>query len=241
MSKIVSNLQFEQPTEKEWLLESILNDSNQMIQVSDLETYSMVYANEAAKIYTGHENQPYTGERCYKYMMGLDEQCPFCPMRQMQSLECQEIEVNNGKEIYAVKTKIIDWQGKKYFIEYAWNITNIRKSQRVFEMQMQTLLNSIPDAQGIFYLDITGDECLSINGTSKSLESMIYKTSADELVEQIASFVADEKSRTAFIQFFCRQSLIDAYEKGHAEIKKEKNLILMMAVSDLHVLLQDFL
>lgn len=30
--------------EMEWILESILNDSTQMIQVSDLETYTMLYA-----------------------------------------------------------------------------------------------------------------------------------------------------------------------------------------------------
>lgn len=98
---------------KEWLLESILNDSNQMIQVSDLETYTMMYANEPARIYTGHAKQPYKGEHCYTYMMGLDAPCPFCPMREMTDTECQETEVNNGKEIYAVKTKIIEWNGKK--------------------------------------------------------------------------------------------------------------------------------
>ena len=136
MSKI-SNVQLENETEKEWLLESILNNSNQMIQVSDLETYSMIYANQAARIYTGHENQPYVGEHCYKYMMGLDEQCPFCPMRQMKKSECQETEVDNGNEIYVVKTKIAEWKGKKVFIEYAWDITEIRRSQRIFEIQMQ--------------------------------------------------------------------------------------------------------
>ena len=69
-----------QTSEKEWLLESILNDSNQMIQVSDLETYTMMYANEAARVYTGHAEQPYHGQHCYTYMMGLDAPCPFVPV-----------------------------------------------------------------------------------------------------------------------------------------------------------------
>ncbi len=210
-----------QTSEKEWLLESILNDSNQMIQVSDLETYEMMYANEAARIYTGHAQQPYQGEHCYTYMMGLDAQCPFCPLRQMTDMECQETEVDNGKEIYAVKTKIIDWKGKKAFIEYAWDITNIRRAQRIFETQMQTLLSSIPEAQGIFHLDITSDECLSINGASKSLETMEHRTTVDEMVRQIASFVPDEKGKEAFYQVFCRDALLAAYREGQAEIKME--------------------
>lgn len=218
MSREIQNIQ---TGEKEWLLESILNDSNQMIQVSDLETYTMMYANERARVYTGHAEQPYQGMYCYKYMMGLDAPCPFCPMRQMTGEECQETEIDNGKEIYAVKTKIIDWKGKKAFIEYAWDITEIRRAQKIFETQMQTLLTSIPEAQGIFHLDITSDECLSINGAAKSVETMEHRTTVDELVQQVASFVPDVKGKKEFFQTFCRNSLLAAYNAGEVEIKKE--------------------
>ena len=218
MNKEIQNVETD---EKEWLLESILNDSSQMVQVSDLETYTMLYANETARVYTGHAQQPYEGEHCYTYMMGLDAPCPFCPMRQMTDTQCQETEVDNGKEIYAVKTKIIDWKGKKAFIEYAWDITDIRRAQRIFETQMQTLLSSIPEAQGIFHLDITSDACLSINGAAKSVETMEHRTTVDELVQQVASFVPDEKGKEEFFQIFCRDSLLAAYKAGKAEIRKE--------------------
>lgn len=123
MNERTDNRQLGEGTEKEWMLESILNESNQMVQVSDLETYTMLYANRAARIYTGHENQPYQGEYCYKYMMGREEPCPFCPMRKMKQDECQETEVDNGKEVFAVKTRVTEWNGKKVFIEYGRNIT----------------------------------------------------------------------------------------------------------------------
>ncbi len=221
MKEVTDNRQLDEVMEKEELLESILDDSNQMIQVSDFETYTMLYANSAAMVYTGHENQPYQGEYCYKYMMGLDEQCPFCPMRQMKENDCQETEVDNGNEIYAVKTRVTYWNGKKVFIEYAWDITNVRRSQKIFENQMQTLLGAIPEAQGIFHLDITGDVCLSINGSSKSLDTMEYNTTVDDMIRQIASFVPDEKGKEDFFSFFNRESLLNAYKKGKAEIKKE--------------------
>lgn len=220
MTETPNNKQLEE-IEKANLLEVIFNDSNQMIQVSDLETYSMLYANKAARVYTGHENKPYQGEHCYKYMMGLDAPCPFCPMKNMEENQCQETEVDNGKEIYAVKTKVTSWNGKKVFIEYAWDITEVRRSQKIFESQMQTLLGAIPEAQGIFHLDITSDECLSINGSSKNLEEMNHKTTVDDLVGQIASFVPDEKGKAEFFHFFNREALLKAYQKGKAEIKKE--------------------
>ena len=93
------------------LLEQILDDSNQMIQVSDVETFSMMYANKPARMYTGHADQPYEGKHCYEYMMGLSEKCPFCPMFQLGDRDSFETEIDNGKQIFAVKTKLIECNG----------------------------------------------------------------------------------------------------------------------------------
>ena len=211
----------EDDAEKELLL-SILNDSNQMIQVSDLETHRMLYANYPARYYTGHADKPYAGEFCYKYMMGLDSPCPFCPLHQMEdSMECEEGEVDNGQEVYKVKTKIIDWKGRKAFIEYAWDITELRKSQQIFESQVHTLIQSIPDAQGVFHLDLTADLCLSINGKSKCVEDMQEKTTVDEMVRTVASYVPDEKGKKRFFETFNRKELLNSYQNGKVEINKE--------------------
>ena len=59
------------------LLEQILNDSNQMVQVSDIEHYSMLYANLPARIYAGHEEADYQGKHCYEYM--IFGAVPFLP------------------------------------------------------------------------------------------------------------------------------------------------------------------
>ena len=209
---------------REKLLEILLNDSSEMIQVSDLETYSMLYANEPARIYTGHRDMPYMGEKCYKYMMGLEAPCPFCPMRQMNKGGLSmDAEIDNGHEIYAVKTKVIDWNGKKAFIEYAWDITEIRRSQKIFQSQMHRLLQSIPEAQGIFHVDLTEDVCLSINGASKNVAKMGANLSIDELVSEISSYIPEEKERKEFFTLFCRDALVKAYENGKAEISRETN------------------
>lgn len=203
------------------LLEQILNDSNEMIQVSDVESFSMMYANDLAIKYTGHEDQPYKGAHCYEYMMGLKEQCPFCLMRQLGDGTSFETEVDNGKEIYAVKTKKLVWEGKEVFVEYAWDITNIRHSQRIYESQVQTLIAAIPDAQGIFHMDVTEDRVLTINGNSKEVNKMLGKTSVDELVRMVGSYVPQEKGQKEFFEYFNRESLIKAYSSGKAELHLE--------------------
>ena len=48
--------------EKDNLFKQILNDSNQLIQVSDIETFSMIYANEPARKFTNHSDADYVGK-----------------------------------------------------------------------------------------------------------------------------------------------------------------------------------
>ena len=200
------------------LLEKILNDSNQMIQVSDIATYSMMYANKPARVYTGHADGPYEGCHCYEYMMGLKEQCPFCPMRQLGDRESWETEVDNGVQIFAVKTKRIQWGGQDAFIEYAWDITNIRRSQKIYESQIKMLISSIPDAQGIFHMDITKDKVISVNGQSQSVLKMMDRTTVDDMVRSVGSYVADKEEQEKFFQFFSRDSLIKAFDGGRGEL-----------------------
>ncbi len=204
------------------LLEAVLNDSNQMVQVSDIETFSMMYANTPARKYTGHSDMPYEGEHCYKYMMGLDEQCPFCPMRKMSGKDCEETEVDNGNQVFAVKTKLIDWNGKKAFIEYAWDITELRRSQKIFESQIETLIRSVPNAEGIFHLDVTADRCINISGRSDNARTIYSDSlSINDAVRGITKFIPSEKEREKFFGIFCREALLRAYDEGNVQITEE--------------------
>lgn len=205
----------------ESLLETVLNDSNQMIQVSDVETFSMMYANNPAREFTDHAGKPYLGEHCYKYMMGLNEQCPFCPMRNMDGKESEETVIDNGKQVFAVKTKKINWNGKDAFIEYAWDITGIKKSQKIFESQLHTLIQSIPDAQGVFHLDLTDDLCLNVSGISSNAKKIPSGTDTDTLLRNVAAFIPDLTERGNFIHFFSREVLTEAYRNGKIQLSKD--------------------
>ncbi len=200
------------------LLEQVLDNSDELIQVSDVKTFSMMYANSTAKRYTGHENQPYEGCHCYEYMMGFKEQCPFCPMRDIGDRESFETEVDNGNEVYAVKTRKIQWNGEEAFIEYAWDITGIRRSQEIYESQVRTLFSSIPNAQGVFHLDVTDDTVFSVNGSSKEVAKMGNLASVDETILTMAGYIPEKDEADKFYHCFCRESLIKSYEAGKSEL-----------------------
>ncbi len=205
------------------LLEQILDDSNQMVQISDLETFSMMYANKPARVYTNHADEPYEGRHCYEYMMGLSEQCPFCPMRDLGDRESFENEIDNGKQVFSVKTKLIECNGVKAFVEYAWDITEIRRSQKIYESQVRTLRMAVNDAQGIFHIDLTDDKVISVNGASNAVDRMQHDKSVDELMNDIAGYIPQEDERGAFLEMFNRRALTDAYDSGKAEIHHEND------------------
>lgn len=192
--------------DKENLLEEILNGSNQMIHISYADSYEMIYANEPAKKFGGSPDKNYHGVPCYKYMMGLDAPCPFCPMNKMDNTDSREAELDNGSQIFVVKTRCIEWHGRKAFIEYAWDITSVRRSQKIYEAQVQTLLRSIPHAQGVFQLDITDDVCLSSSGISRYAKNFKNGSAVNVLIEQAAEFIPDAGERNDFRRFFSREA-----------------------------------
>ncbi len=203
------------------LLEQLLNESNQMIQVSDIQTFSMMYVNQTAREYTGHADSPFLGVHCYEYMMGLKEQCPFCPMRNLHDQESFETEIDNGKEIFAVKTKKVKWDNKDAFVEYAWDVTELRRSQKSYENQIQLLISAIKEAQGIFHLDLTNNTIISINRASKEVLNMDHLETVDNLVSMVTSYIPDASQHYEFFDMFCRDHLIQVYESGKTEISKE--------------------
>lgn len=198
----------------------LLDETYQLIQVSDLD-FNMLYANLPARSFTGHPERPYKGKKCYQYMMGADEQCPFCPMRQMAGKDACTTEVDNGTQVFTAKTKYIQWEGKPAFVEYATDVTTIRRAQQIFESQVRMLMASIPDAQGVFHFDLTADRLFSTNGVSTNLDQFENQVPVDQTIDLIASFIPDDKMKAEFLARFCRKALISAYHAGKTELNQK--------------------
>lgn len=150
-------------------------------------------------------------------MMGLEEQCPFCPMRELGGRDSYTTQVDNGSQVFSVKTKRIQWEGQDAFIEYATDITAVSRAQQIFETQLHALLSSIPEAQGVFHLNLTQDQVLTMTGTSSNVEPLKTLLQVDALVESVASFIPDNAMRQ---RFRCKP-LQQAYRNGKSELQQE--------------------
>ncbi len=204
------------------LLKQILDDSNELIQVSDAQTREIVYVNAMARKLAQANGGDFAGKRCYEFMMGYKEPCPFCPMN-LEEDGSFTSEVDNGTQVFLVKSKLFEANGKKYFIEYASDITDVRRSQQIYERSVERLITSIPDAQAVFHMDLNANTVVSVNGSSDEAQHSdevqhLDAAEVDILVEEVAGYVCGEDARREFVGRFSRQALIAAYEDGKAEV-----------------------
>ncbi len=203
------------------LMAEILDNSPQTVHVTDEDNLKIMYANQAATDYSAKYGVLDENVHCYEFFLGLKEQCPFCPLKTIGDQEECETEIDNGREIYTLKLKRIKWQGTNAFIEYARDITEIRRMQINYEKQMAVLLSSFPDAAGIFHMDITDDCVLSLNGASDSVKEDLHFESMDEMVRWTAAFIPGQEEREEFFEYFNRDAIFRAHEMGENELVKE--------------------
>ncbi|MEI3349480.1 MAG: hypothetical protein V8R55_14275 [Dysosmobacter sp.] len=85
---------------------------DEVIYVSDLETYELYYLNPAGRRLTGVSD--YQGQKCYKVLQGRTDPCDFCTnhclRRDSFYVWERENKVLNG--YFMLKDKLIPWRGK---------------------------------------------------------------------------------------------------------------------------------
>ncbi len=203
------------------MLEGILDESDQLVQMSYLDDMTMIYTNATADRFRGGAER-HKGRKCYEYMMGFDEQCPFCPLLKRGDEKSASSEVDNGRQVFSVKTLLAEWEGRPAFVEYAADITASRRAQQSFEAQVRALLDSIPEAQGVMHFDLTDNRCITVGGSAtNNLKSVEAGVEVDTTFGQTFSFIPDENERRSTMEVFNRKSLVNAYKEGRVEVSRE--------------------
>lgn len=196
----------------------LVDHSGQFIQVCCPEDHSMVYANELTRKISGHPDLPYEGEKCYRYMLGLDAPCGHCPMKFMDGETEKNIEVDDGIHIFALKARYTTWNGRKVFIEYGRDITNAKTAQNRYADQIRGILENIPEGQGVFHMDLTADKWISSGGNARNAREMQNLKNVDELIRRIGSFVPDQEGQERFFRTFCREAQLKEYSRSKRQI-----------------------
>ncbi|MDR0444188.1 MAG: PAS domain-containing protein, partial [Treponema sp.] len=123
---------------------NILNKSDAMIYVTDLETDELLFITDYMKQQFGIEGDV-TGQPCYKVLQkGMNERCDFCPCRQLDKEPDKVVvweERNTLTNCYYLNTdRYIDWPGgKKVHIQFVVDLTEIKEVQEKLEQREKKL------------------------------------------------------------------------------------------------------
>lgn len=104
-------------------LSVIVEGMDEIIYVSDLDTYDLYYLNPAGRRLTGMYD--YKGRKCYQVLQGREGPCEFCTNQCLRRDEFHVWETQNRhfNRHFIVKDKLIPWCGRQARLEIAIDVT----------------------------------------------------------------------------------------------------------------------
>lgn len=198
-------------------LRQILDDSDQMVMVCDMETCDILYANAPMLKASAHAGQSYIGWKCHKYLMDSDEICSYCPLRNKNGNYEVLKDVEDFTGVYSIKTKVVDWNGRKAFVEYASDISELRLSERRYKREVEAIISSINMAQGICHVDVNERKLLSVNRQTGVMEG-IEISSVESMMQAIETMFPNVEAKKNFRAVFKYEKIFEAYAKGEMSL-----------------------
>jgi len=134
------------------LFKLIVEDDVQRIHIIDMDTFEVLYSNKAST-QCGVLESGWKGEKCYKFFFGRDERCKECPLKNDCIDSSFTIEKENGKKVESVHTNIYDWDGRRLYVEYVQDITEIRNADLAGKRNLELIGALSGDYINIFLID----------------------------------------------------------------------------------------
>ena len=116
---------------------NITESMDEIVYVSDIETYELYYMNAAGRRMTGVYD--YKGCKCYEVLQGKDKPCEFCTNTRLctEKFLIWEMENTFLERHLILKDKLIPWKGKIARVELAIDITE----KEILSQSIQKRLN----------------------------------------------------------------------------------------------------
>lgn len=115
-----------------------MNEISELMYVSDMDTYNLLFVNEAGKkMFQIDDSQP--DIKCYKVLQGFEEPCPFCTNKLLKEDETYSWEYTNPiiKKHYLLKDRLIEWDGRTARMEIAFDITEANNEKNELKRRLE--------------------------------------------------------------------------------------------------------
>lgn len=124
---------------KEEIAAMVIDDIKDIIYISDIENYDLLYVNDSTLEVLGYtEESQWKNKPCYKVLQGLDEPCPFCTNHLLKKDSYYDWEHYNEKvgRYFYLKDKLITMMGRDARLEVAVDITENRRASEELQRKL---------------------------------------------------------------------------------------------------------
>ncbi len=165
---------------------AVLDQLEEVIHISDVDTYELYYMNTAAKRFTGVND--YEGKKCYRVCRKTDEPCEKC---NNQLLNAEKfVTADWGDTTPGVKMllrdKLIHWNGKTARLEVAYDLSAAGQMQAKLEERLET-----GEQAWISVAALTEPEDFE-----SAVQNYLYETGEFYKADRCYLFLYSESSRT---------------------------------------------
>ncbi|GAA6426557.1 sensor domain-containing diguanylate cyclase [Dielma fastidiosa] len=128
----------EQLTRQQRELLAPMNEISELMYVSDIDTYDLLFVNDAGKrIFNIGDDL--SNLKCYKVIQGFDSPCEFCTNSRLKTDETYSWEYTNPllQKHYLLKDRLIEWEGKTARMEIAFDITATNNEKNELKQRLE--------------------------------------------------------------------------------------------------------
>lgn len=110
-------------------LRAPMNDISELMYVSDVENYEMLFINDAGK--KTFQIDSLNGEKCYELLHKKTSPCEFCTTSALREGEIYTWEHTNSyiNRHYLLKDRLVEWEGHHARMEIAFDMTEAEKEK----------------------------------------------------------------------------------------------------------------
>ncbi len=198
----------------------ILDNSDSLVYVSDLNTYDLLYLNDVGKRTIGVKfDEEYLNKKCYKMLQGQEAPCSFCTNHLINEQEYLEWSHYNAAldKTFLLKDKLMQFNGRLARLEIATDISKIVALE-------QRLTDRLSDERFL-------TSCVEMLHSGNEPNASIYS-----LLEAVASYYDAERSYIFEISD-CKKYISNTYEFCKPGFIAYKEKLQQLPIEELGVLL----
>lgn len=121
---------------KKW--DYILNEISELIYVSDMNTYELLFLNDEGRRMFNIQN--IENKKCYEVLQGRTSPCSFCTNPLLSEQEFYRWEIKNPmtNRTYLLKDKIVQWENRRARMEIAFDIEDKEQQNLILEKNLRS-------------------------------------------------------------------------------------------------------